>query len=181
MESPVISSTVKHMMCRIKPILALGALLIATSGCVTHSPISESAMFHAATTQPSHQQTIGLGLTGAYAPAQGAARVIDAQDQDAIVNPHRFGGGVYIAGFDSDGRYGVSATLGVLMAGVDATVRLRHRNYLTAALSVPGQGHIFLQHRTFNSPRLGAAIGVGYQRDAVALEGPRAIPEAASN
>ncbi len=55
------------------------------------------------------------------------------------------------------------------MAGIDATFRLWHRNYLTAGLSAPGRGQLFLQHRAFNSRSVGA-VGLGYQRISLNLE-----------
>lgn len=165
------------MICRIKPIFALGALLIATSGCVSHTPVSESAMFHDRATYPSHQNTMGVGATATYAPTQHLARDV-ATDENLsreLVNPSRLSGGLYLAGFDSAGRYGAGLTIGLFTVGVDATAQLWRRNYLTASLSAPKQGQIILQHRTYNSPRLGAAVGLGYRYDTFAFNDPSPI------
>ncbi|MFO8232430.1 MAG: hypothetical protein R6U20_07170 [Longimonas sp.] len=117
---------------------------------------------------------MGVGVAGTFSPTQHLTYDV-ATDEDLSqepVNANRLSGGLYLSGYDSEGRFGVGLTLGLFTLGVDATTQLWKRNYLTAALSIPGQAHVFLQHRTYNSPRLGAAVGVGYQRDAVALEGP---------
>lgn len=157
---------------------ALALLFLLASGCAPHVPISESAMFHDVATQPSHDKTFGIGIVGTYSPTQEIARELAEREyperkrrEDLPLNPKQLSGGIYLARFDAEGRYGISATVGALVAGVDATVQMWRRNYLTASVSVPGQGHVFLQHRAFNSPELGAAVGVGYRHDAFAFEG----------
>jgi hypothetical protein len=77
---------------------------------------------------------------------------------------------MFLASYDEEGRYALSATLGFPVVGLDATLKLRGRNYLTVGAS-PGHGQAFLQHRTFNSPRFGAAMGVGGRYERYALNG----------
>ena len=170
--SHLVIFAIEPMIHRLTPILALGALLIATSGCVSHTPVSESAMFHDRATYPFHQRTMGIGVTGTYAPMQHLTREVATDEDQSIesVNPNRLSGGLYLSGYDSSGRFGAGLTLGLFTVGVDATAQLWNRNYLTAALSAPGQGQVILQHRTFNSPQLGAAVGLGYRYDTLALE-----------
>lgn len=145
---------------------------VAVSGCVAHVPVSESAMFHDPDTRPTSDRTWGVGVAGTVAPTHGAARAERASDGSGdILNPRRLSGGPYLASFNPEGRFGVSATLGAFVAGWDATVQLWRRNYLTAAVSVPGQGQVIVQHRAFNSPQLGAAVGLGGRYDALATEG----------
>ena len=157
---------------RLTLILALGALVIATSGCVSHTPVSESAMFHDRATYPSHQRTMGVGITGTYAPMKHLTREVATDEDQSIesVNPNRLSGGLYLSSYDSSGRFGAGLTLGLFTLGVDATAQLWNRNYLTASLSIPGQGQVILQHRTYNSPHLGAAVGLGYRYDTLAFE-----------
>lgn len=159
---------------------AVAAVSLLLGGCVTHTPISESAIFHDAATHPSHDRTSGFGFVGTYSPARSAAVHLAEREypewayrsQDLPLNANRFSGGLYFASFDRAGRYGVSVTAGAFVAGIDGTLKLWDRNYLTAAVSAPGQGQLFLQHRTFNSPSIGAAFGVGYQRDAFTFDVP---------
>lgn len=120
---------------------------------------------------------MGVGVAGTFSPTQHLTYDV-ATDEDLSqepVNPNRLSGGLYLSGYDSEGRFGAGLTLGLFTLGVDATVQLWNRNYLTAALSVPGQGQVILQHRTFNSPQLGAALGLGYRYDTLAFEAPSPI------
>lgn len=154
-------------------------LSLLGEGCATHSPVSESVVFHPPNTQPSHNENVGVGFAITGSPTQNIASDVARQaspewsdDKSPVLNPNNFSGGLYLAGFDASGRYAVSTTLGLAVTGVEATVQLWERNYLTASYSVPGSGRVFLQHRVYNSSLAGIALGVGYRRESFPLAGP---------
>jgi len=149
--------------------LAVLLIVIATSGCLGHAPMSETVMFRDASTTPRHTSTAGIGLTTTSAalvpapPAEtGEARYIRASDTDL---PRI---GTYLALYDSKGAFAMSATGGVFVAGIDATLRLTPSVYATGALG-PGEesatGQVYLQHRVLNGRSGGAAVAVGYRRE----------------
>lgn len=144
----------------------IGVLLLG-GGCATHVPVSESVLFHDGATLPTHENTRGFGFGGTLAPTRAPARIAvrRTQDQDRrrvdLVNGHQAGGGFFLASYDEQGRYAFAATLGFPLAGVDGTLKIRGRNYLTVGYSFPGQAQAFLLHRTMNSPLFGAAVGIG--------------------
>ena len=151
--------------------------LVLLGGCAPHVPVSESVLFHDGATVPTHTNGIGVGVTGTIAPTLAPARAIVRRtrpDQDrveeALINGRQAGAGMFLASYDEEGRYALSATLGFPVVGLDATLKLRGRNYLTVGVS-PSHGQAFLQHRTFNSPRFGAAVGVGGRYERYALGG----------
>lgn len=133
-----------------------------------HVPVSESILFHDGATLPTYTNDRGFGVAGTVSPTRSPARTLARQKypdqrrrQEYLFNAYQIGGGLYVASYDERGRFGFSATLGFLAAGLDATVQIRGRNYLTAGYSAPDQGQVFLQHRAVNSPRLGIAVGLG--------------------
>lgn len=155
----------------------IGVVLLG-GGCAPHVPVSETVLFHDGTTLPTHTNGRGFGASGTVAPALAPARALvhrTPPDQDRvqedIINGRQAGGGFFVASYDEEGRYALSATLGFPVAGLDATLKIRGRNYLTVGFSAPNQGQAFLQHRVFNSPRLGAAIGVGGRYEQYAFDG----------
>lgn len=143
-------------------------LSVLATGCATHVPASESVLFHEGATAPTHTNEFGIGGTGTLSPVLASPRA-DARrsssdrrrSEDAPPNDLQAGGGLFLAAYDGQGHYAISGTVGILVAGLDATVQLRGRNYLTAGYSVPNQGQVFLLHRTVNSPQVGAAVGIG--------------------
>ena len=142
--------------------------------------MSETVLFHDYATRPVHDRMFGFGVVGGYAPAPEAVTEV-AQEQFSEIayrireshwNPSRGSGGFYLAGYDEEGSFAFSGTLGIFVTGFDGTFQLWNGNYFTAAVSVPGQIQAYVQHRAFNSPSLGAAIGIGYRRDMYAFEQP---------
>lgn len=155
----------------------VGALALG-GGCAPHVPVSESVMFHDGATLPSHTNESGLGVAATLAPTRAPARAVTRASRSGrehrrkdLINGRQAGAGLFGAWYDRDGHYAVSGTLGIPMSGLDATLRIRGRNYVTVGVSVPGQGQAFLSHRTFNSPRFGAAVGVGGRYTQYAAEG----------
>ena len=151
-------------------------------GCVTHSPVSESIMFHDAATSPAHERNFGVGVVATYAPARGVAAALAEREyprenssqplrEDLAINPNRLSAGLYFVSFGETGRLGIALTAGLLVAGIDATAKLWGRNYATVALSAGAQ-QVFVQRRTYNSPRVGAAVGFGYRREMFLFNGP---------
>lgn len=154
----------------------IGAAAFFVGGCVTHNPISEATIFHDPATRPMHTGSRAFGAAITATPVSRMAvdllrvRRPESQRREIFqpLNTARLGAGVFLASFDRAGRYGYSITAGLPMLGADATFKLWRRNYVSASISVPGQGQIFFQHRTYNSVKQGVSIGVGYRRDAYA-------------
>jgi hypothetical protein len=133
--------------------------------------MSETVMFRDASTTPRHTSAAGIGLTttsAAHLPSPpagtGDTRYLRASDADL---PRI---GTYIALYDSEGAFAMSATGGVLVAGIDATLRLTPSVYATGAFG-PGEesatAQVYLQHRVLNGSSGGAAVAVGYRREEV--------------
>lgn len=166
---------------RARPLIrmAWGLVVIVSlgGGCATHVPMSESVLFHDGETLPTHRNNVGFGVAATVAPTLTPARAVNDQHPDGdrrqgqAINARRAGGGVFLASYDEEGQYALSATLGYPVAGVDATAKIRGRNYLTIGYSAPRQAQAFLQHRVFNSPRIGAVVGVGGRYDRYAFGG----------
>ncbi len=87
-------------------------------------------------------------------------------------NPLRLSAGFNRAVLDPDGRVGASFTLGLLAAGVDATLRIVGPTYLTGVLSAGG-AQVYLQNRVYFRRRIGVAVGLGYRRDSLTYDGPK--------
>lgn len=162
-------------------------VVLLGGGCATHVPVSESVLFHDRTTLPSHTNNWGFGVTATMAPTLAPALTTIRKTypnrnrkQERLINGRKAGGGFFVASYDEEGDYAFSATLGFPVVGFDATLKIRGRNYLTVGYSAPNQGQVFLQHRAFNSPRFGAAVGVGgrYERYAFGGDHLFAIEEA---
>jgi hypothetical protein len=157
-------------------------MVVFSGGCATHAPVSESVMFHSGAAHPSHDEGLGFGIVGTASSTQEMAREIAAQKNypkewtrrtDVALNPHRLSAGVYVSHVQREGRrYAVSGALGIPVAGVDATVQVWGRNYVTAGVSAPQGGQVFLQHRTYDSRRVGVAVGLGWRRDSFSLSAP---------
>lgn len=134
-------------------------------------------MFQSDKKNPIHKNTTGLGFAGSYTPTRKTASRFAEQEypeyytpnRDLPINPNQFSGGLYYAGFDSLVRYAFSVTAGVLVVGLDATAKIKGRNYVTAAYSLGGHGQLYLQHRTLNNSKHAIALGLGYQRTAFFL------------
>lgn len=160
---------------------ALVALLPFLGGCAGHVPVSEMVLFHDRATEPSHDGTLGSGAAFSFSPARPIARALARREypeawndggDDLLWNPNQVSGGGYLVLFDEQGRYALSATAGLSLIGVDLTLKLWGRNYLTGAVSVPGQRQIYVQHRAFDSRHVGAALGLGYRREAYTFSLP---------
>jgi hypothetical protein len=145
-------------------------IVLVTTGCLSHAPMSETVMFRDASTTPRHTSTAGIGLTTTSAarkpappPETGDARYLRASDADL---PRI---GTYIALYDSKGAFAMSATGGIFVMGIDATLRLRPSVYLTGAVSPGGEdllaGQAYLQHRLVNGRTGGLAVAAGYRRE----------------
>lgn len=162
----------------VRSALLIVLVILLGGGCATHSPSSEAVMFHAPRTQPSHEENVSFGVTMTGSPTLNIASDVaqrafpEAENGSAALNPNNFSAGLYLAGFDSTGRYAISTTLGLAVTGLDATVQVWERNYLMASYSVPGSGRVFLQHRTYNSSLVGLALGLGYRRESFPLSAP---------
>ncbi len=160
----------KSRLCFVAILLA-GIFLF--EGCVIHSPMSETVMFHDKATNPTHESKNGFGFTGSYSPTNSTVdRVGEIETKDSeyetVGKPYNLrglSGGFYYANYDTAGRYAFSGTLGALVVGLDATAKLWGRNYFTAGVSTPGHLQFYLQHRTLNSPYVALSLGVGYQQN----------------
>ena len=159
-------------------VFVLVGVALLSGGCATHVPVSESVLFHAGTTLPTHENNRGFGVTGTIAPTLAPARTTVRQNrperdrgQEDLINGRKGGAGLFVASYDEQGRYAFSATLGFPVAGIDATIKIRRRNYLTLSVSGGGQGQAFFQHRAYNSPQFGAALGVGGRYEHYAFDG----------
>jgi hypothetical protein len=143
--------------------------------------MSETLIFHdRGITEPAHRAGVRAGLSASASvhrppePEQVAERLPGpegATTTRSSINRTQLGGGFYLAGFAERGIpgrrgiFGISATFGLAAVGMDATLQLYRRNYLTYAHSAQGGHQLYLNHRAFNSPHAGLAIGVGYRRD----------------
>lgn len=151
-------------------VLLLG-LTVFLGGCALHTPMSQTLMFHDdGTTLPSHRTSHGIGFvgTGSLSSTQFLRREATRRFsvEEAVANdidPANLDNRSYAlyGGFYSDHGFALSATLGTAV-GVDATWKLRKRNYLTLGGS-PGGVQAFVSHRTVNRPHLGIAVGAGYR------------------
>lgn len=161
------------------PLLSgLVGLLLIGGGCAPHVPVSESVLFHDGTTLPTHENTRGFGFAGTVSPTRAPARAVRRRahpDRDprreGLINGRQAAGGLFLASYDDQGRYAFAATLGVPVIGVDATLKVLGRTYVTVGYSGPGQVQAFLLHRTFNSSPVGAAVGVGARYEEYAHDG----------
>jgi len=119
-----------------------------------------------------------LGGSATLAPMRTIARDVvqrahpewDARDR--VLNPNRVSAGFYWSSYDVQGRYALSGTIGILVTGLDGTVQVRDRTYLTAGMSLPGQVQGFLQQRLVNAPSIKVAVGFGYRRDLLTFTEP---------
>ena len=159
---------------RVEVCAALALVVLFTlGGCAVHAPMSETVLFHDYATEPAHDKTWGFGFAATNSPAPRAVVGI-AQERfgatasrtdDFHLNPNGRSVGFYLGRYNEDGAFAFSATFGLPVFGLDGTFQLWRRNYVTAAISVPGQFQTYLQHRAFNSSSLGVAVGIGYRRD----------------
>lgn len=151
-------------------VLLLG-LTVFLGGCALHTPMSQTLMFHDdGATHPSHRTSHGIGLvgTGTLSSTQFLRREANHRfsvDEAAFndIDPTNLDNRslALYGGYYSDRGFALSATLGTAI-GLDATWKIRNRNYLTVGGS-PGGAHVFLGHRALNLSYLGAAIGAGYR------------------
>jgi len=144
-------------------VLPLG--LASVSGCVSHAPVSETVMFHAAQTSPRHANKRGVGVAVTHSPTPETPRG-ECDDCARInglpLNARQNSVGIYRAGYDPKGRWAVGATAGVFVLGLDGTVRLTNRNYVVVGASLGGSAQAWAMHRALNVPRAGAAVGAGF-------------------
>lgn len=173
----------RHLMLkrRVLSILAIALMLVFGGGCATHAPVSESVMFHSGATRSSHDDALGFGFVGTASSTQEMAHEVAGRKNypnewrrrtDVALNPNRLSAGGYLYHVRREGRYAVSGVLGFPVAGVDATVQVWGRNYVTAAVSAPQGTQVILQHRTYSSRRIGVAVGFGWRRDSFSLSAP---------
>ena len=151
-------------------------LAVAIAGCVSHSPVSELLIFHDVATTPSSENSSGFGMAVSMQPLNPARNISEAIHEgtgknyaDNPYNSYRLSAGFYAARFDEKGDFAIATTFGVMVAGIDATAKLWRRNYLSVGVSAPRQMHLGLMHRTYNSTRLGAAVGLAYKREVYAF------------
>lgn len=152
------------------------SLLLLTfllSGCALHVPMSQTLMFHdEGATRPAHSNGFGIGYVGTGRLTSTDFLVEEADrrfySEEATVNfidPANLENrsfGLYGSFYSKSGT-ALSATLGKAVAGIDGTFKMWKRNYLTLSGSFFGGAQAFIQHRTFNSSLLGAAVGAGYR------------------
>ena len=167
----MIARLLTRVVCSLVSVVLLG-------GCAMHVPVSETILFHDGTTQPTHNTDLGFGVAGTVAPTLAPARTAVRQKypgrervQEGLLNGRQAGGGFFLASYDEGDRYAFSAMLGFPVAGLDATLKIRGRNYLTLGYSALNQGQVFLLHRTVNSSLFGAAVGVGGRYERYAFGG----------
>ena len=152
------------------PTFSVLLIVLITTGCLSHAPMSETVMFRDASSTPRHTSTAGIGLTTTSAarkpappPETGEDRYLRASD----ANLPRIG--TYIALYDSKGAFAMSATGGIFVMGIDATLRLTPSVYLTGAVGPGGDelvaGQAYLQRRLVNGRKVGLAVAAGYRRE----------------
>lgn len=157
-------------------VLPLG--LAATSGCVSHVPMSETVLFHTPQTTPRSTRVMSRGLTvtasptknfgtGAYTPH------FDIYGTTPNNTPYSVGG--YFTAYLLDGVGAISATAGLGVVGLDATAKLTRRTYAVVGASMPREGQVWLMHRTYNSPRTSVALGGGYMRRTLVFDDEGAL------
>lgn len=137
-------------------------------GCATHAPVSESLMFHDPDTRYRHTLTSGYGVQATVSPDRGvgllvAERAYPERFSHSLLNPNGFSVGFYRVRYAESGRYAFAATLGLFTAGLDATVKVSGRNYVTTAISSNAL-EAYLLHRALNAPNQGLAGGFGVRR-----------------
>ena len=162
-------------------VLSLGFL--AVGGCVTHTPMSETVIFHTPQTTPRSTNLMSRGVTltvsptgnfgkGLYAPVYRDSRYDDApMTSDYSV-------GYYFTSYDPTGRVAFSVTAGLGVAGVDATLKLARRTYAVAGASMPGNAQAWVMHRTYNGPQASVAVGGGVSHQVIAFQHPNPSPYA---
>jgi hypothetical protein len=154
------------------------AFLIAVAvylsgGCAVHAPVSENIMFSKGATQTEPKKKTSVGAAVTFAPMRAIAEDMarqaypqwDYRVEDLPINPNRFGAGLFWATYDAQKRYAFSGTVGILFVGLDGTMRVWGRSYMTVAVSWPGQVQGYVQHRLLNTASVSAAAGIGYRRD----------------
>lgn len=159
--------------------LSLCMTLLFTSGCATHLPMSDSIMFHdRARTRPAHRTPIGLGVAMSQAVSstdflQNEAYrrwyVDGASGRIEPINVGVRGEAFYVALYNA-GTFSLSGSFGPNVIGADMTAKLYGRNYVTASGSLWGGSQLIFQHRAFNSPALGAAVGLFYRQDRASFD-----------
>lgn len=155
-------------------LLLMGILLLCClllGGCALHTPMSQTLLFHDdGATHPSHRTSHGIGVvgTGTLSSTQFLRREADRRFSvdEAVANyidPANVDNRslALYGGYYSDHGFALSATLGTAI-GLDATWKVRKRNYLTLGGSFGGV-QAFLTHRVFNRQFLGVAVGAGYR------------------
>lgn len=143
------------------------------SSCAVHAPVSENIMFSTEATQAEIKERKSVGVAVTIAPMRAIAYDVARQTypqwayriEDLPLNPNRVGAGLFWAAYDAQGRYAFSGTAGILFMGLDGTIRMWGPNYMTAAVSWPGQVQGYVQHRWLDNASVKAAAGVGYRRD----------------
>jgi len=135
--------------------------------------MSETILFHdPGRTHPSHKTSLTMGLSGSHSLYSNAfmTRVarerFDKRENEHIpANVHKNALGLYVSSYRKG--VGFSATLGPAVLGADFTANLWRRNYFTASVSASGGTEMILHHRTFNSPYVGASLGLAFRHEKV--------------
>ncbi len=152
-------------------------LLALLPGCAMHVPMSDTLVFHEASYPTKYKfptnRRNGWGVAAAESFRPQGVLLESAKErwigEGALVadiepaNSYARGGGFYLSHYSKRG-FALSATLGIAMAGVDATVNMSRGYFLTASFSLAGGQAILLQRRIVKSRWGDMAIGVMYQR-----------------
>ncbi len=131
-------------------VLILATLSLGLAGCVSHTPVSPSALFRADDGMGGGVSFSGM-RSAAHAPptrifdgcrVQGRGQCPPELDRPVeltgrFYNPNALGGGFYIVG--GTRRIAFSTTVGLFVAGADLSVRLTNRIVAMGALSGWGQ------------------------------------------
>ncbi|GIV61543.1 MAG: hypothetical protein KatS3mg044_0409 [Rhodothermaceae bacterium] len=145
---------------RTVPRLTILLVALWLGGCAMHAPMSETYVFHDRQhTRPAHTADVTLGFTATQSLLP--RRLLETRD-NKLANPFQRAGGGYVGLYHKEIALSLSA--GALMLGADATFRLWGRNYASVLASFGGWRLTWL-HRTLNTPRLGATLGLVVQRE----------------
>ena len=157
--------------------LLVAASLLLFPACAIHAPMSETVMFRPTPVVASADSVqrvprrVGFGLLvnlalaehSAYLRAAGYMPDPDPNfqgDEAEVVNPGKGGAGLYLTFHNNARRRATNLALGLPMAGIDLTVPLSQRTYLTLGASLFGgfQGIVQRPLRQYRTG--GLAVGL---------------------
>ncbi|MBX2819468.1 MAG: hypothetical protein KTR29_07295 [Rhodothermaceae bacterium] len=152
------------------------SFILFLTGCVTHSPVSDSFIFQDPSLRRNDAKRTRIGLVLNHGLSYGTARKAGTTkwpsfgEELSPLNPKQRSIGLYVVNHDNTKRSSFGLTLGTFSAGLDITYRLFGRNYITGAFSGPAQGQLYIMHRILNGSLGGIALGPGYKTLSFAFE-----------